>query len=270
MPSSARASFVPDMPAIIPDPVGQAIVRFVAGASDDVPLDEIDAVPPLLSLVCAELNAQRLDSDGAQITQAQFEGHSTDILASFYLRSFDLATYGSALDGVPDAGAALKNLRRLIEDRLLSPDGFRESIAFDTIARDLSQSADPDGSRAVLDALVERRLLTVEERGGVRRIELAHDVLTRIVKASRDERHEVEAVERARSEQERAEAETARVLKERNRLQRLVILASCLAVIAVGERQRKRLGQRWPEGCLEASSPDWVHRTHQPGSTRVG
>ena len=135
------------MPAIIPDQVGQAIVRFVAGANDDVPLDEIDAVPPLLSLVCAELNAQRLDSGQPQITQAQFEGHGTDILASFYLRSFDLATYGSALDGVPDAGAALKNLRRLIEDRLLSPDGFRESIAFDTIARDLSHAADPDASR---------------------------------------------------------------------------------------------------------------------------
>ncbi len=183
-----------ELPAIIPDQVGQAIVRFVAGADDDVPLEQIDAVPPLLSLVCAELNAQRLDSGEPQITQAQFEGHGTDILSSFYLRSFDLATYGAALDGVPDAGSALKNLRALIEDRLLSPDGFRESIAFDTIARDLSHAAQPDASRAVLDRLVERRLLTVEERGGVRRIELAHDVLTRIVKTSRDERHEVEAV----------------------------------------------------------------------------
>ena len=229
----------PGMPAIIPDPVGQAIVRFVAGANEDVPLDEIDAVPPLLSLVCAELNAQRLESGQTQITQAQFEGHGTDILASFYHRSFDLATYGSALDGVPDAGAALKNLRRLIEDRLLSPDGFRESIAFDTIARELSHAADPDASRAVLDGLVERRLLTVEERGGVRRIELAHDVLTRIVKASRDERHEVEAVERARSEQERAEAETARILKERNRLQRL--MTTCLAVIAIASARSMAL-----------------------------
>jgi len=222
------------MPAIIPDQVGQAIVRFVAGANDDVPLDEIDAVPPLLSLVCAELNAQRLDSGEPQISQAQFEGHGTDILKSFYVRSFDLATYGSALDGVPDADAALENLRSLIEDRLLSPDGFRESIAFDTIARDLSHAAQRAASHAVLDALVERRLLTVEERGGVRRIELAHDVLTRIVKASRDERHEVEAISRARSEQERAEAETARILKERNRLKRLAILASCLALIAAG------------------------------------
>ena len=98
----------PGVPAIISDPVGQAIVRFVAGASDDVPLEEIDAVPPLLSLVCAELNAQRLDSGQPQITQAQFEGHGSDILESFYLRSFELVTYGSALDGVPDAAAVLK------------------------------------------------------------------------------------------------------------------------------------------------------------------
>jgi Domain of unknown function (DUF2610) len=222
------------MRPIIPDELGGAIVRFVAGATDDTPLDAIDAVPPLLSLVCAELNAQRLDSGEAQITQAQFEGHGSDILMSFYLRSFDLATYGSALDGVPRAEVALKKLRSLIEDRLLSPDGFRESTAFDTIARELSHAGEADAYLAVLDELVKRRLLTVEERGGVRRIELAHDVLTRIVKTSRDERHEVEAIARARSEKERAEAETARILKQRNRLQRLAILAWCLAVLAAG------------------------------------
>ena len=221
-----------NLAAIIPDEVGRAIVRFVAGTTDDVPLEEIDAVPPLLSLVCAELNAQRLVDGETQITQAQFEGHSTDILASFYLRSFDTATYGSALEGIADAEIALKNLRCLIEDRLLSADGFRESIAFDTIARDLAVAAAPDAAKAVLDELVHRRLLTVEERGGVRRIELAHDVLARIVKASRDERHEVEAVSRAKAEKERAESETARILKERNRLQRLAILASCLAIVA--------------------------------------
>lgn len=222
------------LPAVIPDQVGRAIVRFVSGTTDDVPLEEIDAVPPLLSLVCAELNAQRLVDGETQITQAQFEGHSTDILASFYLRSFDVATYGSALEGISDAANALTTVRCLVEDRLLSADGFRESIAFDTIARDLAVAAAPDAAKAVLDELVHRRLLTVEERGGVRRIELAHDVLARIVKASRDERHEVEAVSRAKAEQERAEAETARILKERNRLQRLAILASCLAIIAAG------------------------------------
>jgi tetratricopeptide (TPR) repeat protein len=231
-------------PPIIPDQVGQAIVRFVAGAGDEVFLGEIDAVPPLLSLVCAELNAQRLDSGELQITQSQFEGHGTDILKSFYIRSFDLGTYGSALEGVAGADLALANLRGLIEDRLLSPDGFRESIALDTIARELSHTCAPGAYHTVLDQLVQRRLLTVEERGGVRRVELAHDVLTGIVKASRDERHEVEAIAKARADQARAEAETARIRQERNRFQRLAILASCLAVVAVASAVLAWIGFR--------------------------
>jgi tetratricopeptide (TPR) repeat protein len=221
------------MPAIIPDKVGEAIVRFVAGANDEASLDEIDAVPPLLSLLCAELNAQRIDAGHAQITQAQFDGHGTDILASFYLRSFDPATYGVALDGVPDAIGALDDVRCLIEDRLLSPDGFRQSVAFDTMTRDVTRRTAPEASKVVLDALVERRLLTVEERGGVRRLELAHDVLTRIVKASRDDRHEIEAVSKAKLEQTRAEAETARIRKDRNRLRLLATIAWCLVFVAL-------------------------------------
>jgi hypothetical protein len=224
----------PGLPAIIPDEVGRAIVRFVAGAGAEVPLEEIDAVPPLLSLVCAELNAQRLASAQPQVSQAQFEGSSSDILESFYLRSFELPTYGGALDAFPDAGSALQQARCLIEDRLLSPDGFRESIAFDTIERELSGVAGPETAKAVLGEIVQRRLLTLEERGGVRRIELAHDVLTKIVKVSRDERRELETVAKARADQERAEAETARVLQERNRLKRLAVLAFCLAVAALG------------------------------------
>ena len=217
---------------IIPDEVGQAIVRFVAGAEDDVPLAEIDAVPPLLSLVCAELNAQRIASGDAQVTRAQFEGHSGEILQSFYRRSFEPASYGAAFDDIPDADGTLQTLQRLVEDRLLSPDGFRESIAFDTIARDLARTISPDTAKVALDEIVERRLLTVEERGGVRRLELAHDVLVPIVKASRDERQEKETLINAQRERERAEAETLRIAKERNRLRRLAILAGALAVVA--------------------------------------
>jgi hypothetical protein len=228
-PGQLRSAALP----IIPDEVGEAIVRFVAGARDDVPLAEIDAVPPLLSLVCAELNAQRLSAGEQQITRAQFEGHSDEILQSFYLRSFDLASYGGALENISNADVALKAAQRLIEDRLLSPDGYRESIAFDTIARDLSKAATPNAAKAVLDEIVARRLLTLEERGGVRRLELAHDVLAPIVKASRDERQEKEALASAKRDQERAEAETRRALVERNRLRRLAITAAFLALIAV-------------------------------------
>ena len=44
---------------IVDPPTGEAIVRFVANVPPDRPLSEIDAVPPLLSLLCAELNAGR-------------------------------------------------------------------------------------------------------------------------------------------------------------------------------------------------------------------
>jgi len=40
---------------LISDRVGEHIVRFVAQRPDDMPLEEIEAVPPLLSLVCERL-----------------------------------------------------------------------------------------------------------------------------------------------------------------------------------------------------------------------
>jgi Domain of unknown function (DUF2610) len=230
------------MPPIVPDEVGQAVVRFVAGAKDDVPLPEIDAVPPLLSLVCAELNAQRISAGEQQITRAQFEGHSDEILQSFYLRSFDPASYGGTLDGIPDADVALKAAKRLIEDRLLSPDGYRESIAFDTVARDLAKATTPQTAKALLDEIVERRLLTVEERGGVRRLELAHDVLTPIVRFSRDERQENEALAQAKRDRERAEAETQSAVQQRNRLRRWVALSLLLALLGITAAVAARVG----------------------------
>lgn len=221
------------LPEIIPEDVGRRIVRFVADVGAEVPLEEIDAVPPLLSLVCAELNARRIDAGEAQISASQFEGSSADILASFYERSFDVATYGTALEQVDRGEEGLRRLRILIEDRLISADGFRESVAMDTLLRDLAPTTGSESARVILDVIVDRRLLTVDERGGVRRVELAHDVLTKIVRSSRDERQELEAVTRARSEKAQAEAETARIRRQRNRLRALAAVACVLALVAL-------------------------------------
>lgn len=224
----------PGRPPIISEQVGAAIVRFVAGVEPEVPLAEIDAVPPLLSLVCAELNSQRLSLGDEQISQSQFEGSSTRILDSFYERSFEAATYGAKLESVPNAANTLGTLRKLVEDRLLSADGFRESVAFDTMLWELTHETDSDSARAILNLLIERRLLSVEERGGVQRVELTHDVLTRIARTSRDARQEKEAVEQARLVQEQAQAETRKAISQRNRLRRWVALASVLAVVSIG------------------------------------
>ncbi len=222
----------PGKPAIIDDEVGRNIVRFVAGVEATLPLLEIDAVPPLLSLVCAELNAVRLEQGGEQISHSQFEGGSAEILNSFYERSFDVSTFGAKLESVPHATETLNALRVLVEDRLLSADGYRESISFDTVIWVLSGKADVPTAKLVLSSLIERRLLSVDERGGVQRLELTHDVLTRIAKASRDARTEKEAVERAKAEQERAEETTRKAVAERNRLRTLAIVSVVCAVIA--------------------------------------
>ncbi|MFC5457285.1 DUF2610 domain-containing protein [Prosthecobacter fluviatilis] len=223
----------PGQPPIIPDEVGRAIVRFVAGVAPDVPLGEIDAVPPLLSLICSELNSQRQALGLEQISQSQFEGSGAEILNSFYERSFDPATYGAALEAVPLGGATLQALRRLIEDRLLSAEGFRESIAFDTMLWELSGKADADTAKKVLALLVERRLLSVDERGGVQRLELTHDVLTRVARASREARKEKEALEKARLDQEHAEAEKQKALAEKNRLRKFALAAAACAIAAI-------------------------------------
>jgi len=227
------------IPSIIPDDVGEAIVRFVAGETDDVPLTQIDAVPPLLSLVCAELNERRLANQEPQITSAQFKGRSIDILEGFYDRSFAIDHLDLHTKQPPDAPRALQRAKTLIEDRLITPDGYRENISYESIAKDLlldsnGEPISPATAKMVLDGLVERRLLTVEERLGVRRVELTHDILTRIVKSSRDKRHEDESQERLRALKQKAEFEKAKIIKERNKLKGFAILSSCLAIMAIG------------------------------------
>jgi hypothetical protein len=63
--------------------------------------------------------------------------------------------------------------------------------------------------------LVNRRLLRIEERLDVRRVELTHDVLCGVVKASRDlrqEREAREATERLLAEQRERELAARRAL----------------------------------------------------------
>ncbi len=47
------------LPPIVTQEIAERIVRFVAKRSQDVPIGEIDADPPILSLLCRELNERR-------------------------------------------------------------------------------------------------------------------------------------------------------------------------------------------------------------------
>src|SRR5438105_2395493 len=162
--------------------VAEAIVRFIAGGSE---LRNAEVEPSLLSLICRELNNARIAKGRAEISVDLLAGSHDTILADFYERT---------LADQPEA------LRRYIEDELLTDSGFRESIAEERVRKAFAAAgARPDA----LAALVDRRLLRIEERLDLRRVELTHDVLCSVVAASRDLRHEREA----RDEAERKLAE---------------------------------------------------------------
>ena len=155
------------------------IVRFVAGRESDstVPLAELEIEPALLSVVCRELNNKRRAQGLPQITAGLVSGNRDEILSELYERS------------VNDLGP---EVRSFIEERLLTKSGFRDTVALENAVES------PGVTRAALDKLTDRRLLRIEDRGGQQRLELTHDVLTGVIRKSRDQRRELEAERKLR------------------------------------------------------------------------
>jgi WD40 repeat protein len=185
--------------------VEDRIVRFVAGsAADD---SEITVAPALLSLVLQQLNERRLEhSADAKITAELLDMQQKKIFEDFYLRTlkpFD-----------PGVGT-------FIEDRLLTASGFRNSCALDDAL------SCPGVTQPTLDELVNFRLLAYEDRHRVRRVEITHDVLAPVIRASRDNRISREAL--AKAERQKAEARE----KERVARHRLLVVGSLLVLSVI-------------------------------------
>lgn len=197
-----------------------AIVRFVAQVADDTPLEDIQAVPPLLSLLCFELNEARLLSGADQITPGQLEEQGANILQNFYLRCFE---------GLPDT------VREAVESPLIvSESGHRNACTYPDLLLALKKGGMLEAeATAAVARLVDARLLTRERIGGAQRIELTHDLLTALVVRSRNGRRARQQL--AALEAERVEAEQRAIALEKSRrvLQRWVAVSSLLAVLAV-------------------------------------
>ncbi len=219
---------------LVSEQSAEAIVRFVAGGSGraDAPVE-----PSLLSLICRELNDARLAQGREEISLDLLAGSHESILVNFYERS------------LADQPAGV---RRVIEDELLTDSGFRENVAEERLLKRFQAAGAAAGTLA---ALVNRRLLRIEERLDVRRVELTHDVLCGVVKASRDQRQEREARETAERvlEEQRVRERAARHALRRARAVALgCILLATLALAAAGyayvnaERARRaeRLAQQ--------------------------
>src|SRR5256886_16273367 len=183
--------------------VEDRIVGYVAGSDPDA--DEMTVAPALLSLVLRELNERRLARGAdAKITPDLLDVEQHKIFEDFYLRT--LADFSP-------------NVRLFIEDELLTASGHRNSAALDdALTR-------PDVTLPVLNELVNRRLLAYEDRHHTRRVELTHDVLVPVIKASRDSRLTREAL--AQAECLRAEQAAQR------RKQRVTLAVACALAVAL-------------------------------------
>jgi len=199
---------------LVTEEVAAAIVRFVAGGAE---LANAEVEPSLLSLICRELNDARIAQGREEISLDLLAGSHATILSNFYER---------ALVDQPPA------VRQIIEDDLLTTAGFRENIAEERlISRFKAAGAAPD----TLATLVNRRLLRVEERLDVRRVELTHDVLCGVVKASRDlrrEREAREATERMLEEQRANELAARKALVRARQIAAVCVSFALLAAIA--------------------------------------
>ena len=183
-------------------PVAARIVRFVGGVAIDGAgkLEEISVEPALLSLVCRELNEQRIARGQTEISADLIQGENTQqIIAQFYSHGF--------------AGLDVR-VRYFVEDRLLTAAGYRDSCALENAL------AEPGVSEEAIQTLVDRRILRREERGGLVRLELIHDVLAIVAKASCDARREAEALE------------AAQLLVARHRRRQRIIVAWAAVLVA--------------------------------------
>ena len=215
--------------ALVSQEVAESIVRFVAGGAE---LRNAEVEPSLLSLICRELNAARIAQRKPEISADLLAGSHATILAEFYAR---------ALADQPPG------VHRFIEDQLLTDSGFRENIAQERVVKAF---ADAGAAPDALATLVDRRLLRVEERLDVRRVELTHDVLCGVVAAARQARHEREgreAAEAALAAQREREAATRRALVRARQIAGACILlaigaaaAAAFGIYGMHEAQKTR------------------------------
>lgn len=199
---------------IDPD-VAEQVVRFVAADHRDVPLADLEVEPALLSVVCRELNNKRKAVGEPKITAGLLAGSHEQVLTSLYETS---------VSDLPSA------VRCFVEDRLLTVSGYRDSVALDNAL------STPGVTRDSVDRLVERRLVRREDRGGVQRLELTHDLLCGVVRSSRDRRLQIEAAENERrallEAQEREKLQRDRQNLKRTRIAAILFLV--LTILAAG------------------------------------
>lgn len=183
---------------LVDEEIATAIVDAVAGGSANQTSDKLEIEPTLLSVFARELNEKRKRLGRPTITRDLLVGSEREILRTFY---------DTALRGVNPG------MRRFIEEGLVTADGRRNS---QPVSDAIATKERTGVSEEAINALVERRVLRREEKFGVMRVELTHDVLTRFAVEDRKSRRVQE-----------------QKLKDRAQIQKLLAGVAALAVAVV-------------------------------------
>ena len=194
---------------LVGEAVAEAVVRFVAGGAD---LARAEVEPSLLSLICRELNNTRLAKRQAEISADLLDGSRDTILSEFYERTLK--------DQPP-------GVQVFIEDVMLTDSGFRESVAEERVRKGFLAAGAPAEALALL---VDRRLLRVEDRLDLRRVEITHDVLCSVIGASRNVRRERAALEESKR-QLAAQRERERVTRRALVRARWIAAVACVLML---------------------------------------
>jgi WD40 repeat protein len=194
--------------------VAMRVVAFVGAASTGgtLGLATLNVEPALLSVFCRELNLTRIERREPAITAELLEGRQSEILTSFYERG--LAGIGPAM-------------RTFIEDRLVKAGGRRNSEPYEEAVNK------PGVTVSDISLLVNRRILRIEERARMPWLELTHDRLTGVVRASRDSRRRREAQEQAEAAEREAQEKATRAREELLKKTRTLRLVRGLLAAAV-------------------------------------
>ena len=160
--------------------------------------------PALLSLFCRELNEKRKSLGQHRFEEQLVEGAKIGILSNYY---------SSCVRDLP-------HVAKFIEDQLITDNGrFRNQFAREDAVPTILTDEE-------LSQLIGSRLLRIVEYHGAQRIELTHDVLTKVVREHRDQR-------RAEDEKKTLAETTAELDRERRVGRRLRRLSAVLALVCV-------------------------------------
>ena len=227
---------------LVTEAVAKQIVVAVAGDRQrQRPAEEQEVDPALLCLLCRELNKRRMAEGRAQIgTGMLTEEERARILREFYEDAI---------------GRVSATARQFVEEKLLLASGQRDSVA-------LQVAYEAGVDDAEIETLVAERLVRREERGGVVRLELTHDVLTDVVRTSRDQRREREKREQAERERAQAQREAEEAKRRARRSRSFAIAMFLLALVAVALLAFFAEGLYWATTHrypLQALTARWKH-----------